>query len=148
MYPSSVGKVRSASGSGQRVRTVFVIPGGSTDTVGRCRTKSVPLSSTLTFAGAVRCFVLDEPEPLIDTNTVRVIGRLFGLEIKDSSRRNALFKRVIADMVDPVEPRLYNYALLDLAALVCTRALPPACSECPVRKYCLYGTDPAMDKRS
>jgi len=100
------------------------------------------------IAGAVRCFALDEPEPLIDTNTVRVFGRLFGLEIKDSSHRNPRFKSVIADLVDPVEPRAYNYALLDLASLVCTKTLPPVCGECPVRRYCLYGMDPATEKRS
>ena len=100
------------------------------------------------IAGAVRCFVIGEPEPLIDTNTVRVIGRLFGLEIKDSSRRNTLFKRLITALVDPAEPSAYNYALLDLAALVCTKTLPPACGECPVRRYCLYGIDPATKKRS
>src|SRR5205807_9804726 len=71
-------------------------------------------------ASAVRCFAWNLPEPLIDTNTVRVVGRIFNLEVKDSSRRNPLFRKLIAGLVDLGEPRAYNYALLDLAAQVCT----------------------------
>lgn len=98
------------------------------------------------IAGAVRCFSRNEPEPLIDTNTVRVIGRLFGLKTTDSSRRNRLFKDMHAALVDPDEPRAYNYAVLDLAALVCTKVRPPECSACPVKRYCSYGQDPRTAK--
>ena len=91
------------------------------------------------IAGAVRCFSRNEPEPLIDTNTVRVIGRLFGLETTDSSRRNRLFRDLHAALVDPVEPRVYNYAMLDLAAQTCTKVRPPDCGRCPVRQHCSYG---------
>ena len=92
------------------------------------------------IASAVCCFAWNQPQPLIDTNTVRVIGRLFGLEIKDSSRRNRCFRELIAGLVDPDEPRTYNYALLDLAEGVCMKKRQPDCFRCPVRKYCTYGT--------
>lgn len=91
------------------------------------------------IASAVRCFAWNLPEALIDTNTVRVIGRLFGLEIKDSSRRNSTFKRLIETLVDPSEPRIYNYALLDLADRVCTKRRIPDCLHCPVLAHCLHG---------
>lgn len=92
------------------------------------------------IAGAVRCFAWDLPEPLVDTNTVRVIGRLFGLEIKDSSRRNRRFRELIMALVDPNEPRAYNYALLDLADQVCMKKRPPECARCPVLPHCVHGT--------
>lgn len=98
------------------------------------------------IASAVRCFALNEPEPLIDTNTVRVVGRVFGLEITDSSRRNRLFKELITALVDPDEPRAYNYALLDLANLICTKVRPPRCFECPVQRHCSYGLSPSTRK--
>lgn len=98
------------------------------------------------IAGAVRCFSRNEPEPLIDTNTVRVIGRLFGLETTDSSRRNRLFKDLHAALVDPAEPRAYNYAVLDLAAQICTKVRPPDCPGCPVRRHCSYGLGPRTAK--
>ena len=91
------------------------------------------------IAGAIRCFAWSQPEPLIDTNTVRVVGRLFRLEVKDSSRRNRRFRELIAALVDPDEPRTYNYALLDLAEQVCMKKRPPECRQCPVAKWCLYG---------
>jgi A/G-specific adenine glycosylase len=90
-------------------------------------------------AGAVRCFAWNLQEPLLDTNTVRVVGRLFGLEIKDSSRRNRRFQELIAALMDPNEPRAYNYALLDLANQVCRKKQAPECFKCPVQKHCVYG---------
>lgn len=98
------------------------------------------------IAGAVRCFSRNELEPIIDTNTVRVIGRLFGLETTDSSRRNRLFRDLHAALVDPDEPRAYNYAMLDLAARVCTKVRPPDCAHCPVRRHCSYGESPHTAK--
>lgn len=100
------------------------------------------------ITSAVRCFAWNLPEPLIDTNTVRVIGRLFGLEIKDSSRRNRHFRELIAALVDPEYPRAYNYALLDLAHLICHKRRTPECSRCPVQAYCVYGAGqlPRMDQ--
>lgn len=91
------------------------------------------------IASAVRCFGWNLPEPLIDTNTVRVISRLYNLPLKDSSRRNARFKERIAELVSDTHPAAYNYALLDLAALICTKVREPSCGDCPVRAYCRYG---------
>lgn len=91
------------------------------------------------IAGAVRCFAWNAPEPLIDTNTVRITGRLFGLEVKDSSRRNSRFRNLIAAMVEWDYPRDYNYALLDLAHLICLKKQAPLCQECPVKIFCCYG---------
>lgn len=90
------------------------------------------------IASAVRCFVWNLPEPLIDTNVVRVVGRLFGLETKDSSRRNQHFKKLITALVDPEEPRIYNYALLDLADQVCMKKRSPECIRCPIQNICVY----------
>jgi A/G-specific adenine glycosylase len=91
------------------------------------------------IASAVCCFAWNQPEPLIDTNTVRVVGRLFGLEIKDSSRRNSQFRKLITTLVDRKQPQAYNYSLLDLADQVCYKRKPPDCVHCPVQKWCVFG---------
>lgn len=91
------------------------------------------------IASAVRCFAWNHPEPLVDTNTVRVAGRVFGLDIKDSSRRNQRFRNLIAALVDPQEPRAYNYAILDLAEQVCHGNKEPDHEKCPVLAWCAYG---------
>lgn len=91
------------------------------------------------ISSAVRCFAWNLPETLIDTNTVRVVGRLYNLATRDSSRRNSQFRHLIMELVDPVEPRVYNYALLDLADTVCTKRRPPDHGHCPVTEFCLVG---------
>jgi A/G-specific adenine glycosylase len=90
------------------------------------------------IACSVRCFAWNIAEPLLDTNTVRVIGRMHNLAIKDSSRRNSKFKELVAELVDPMEPRAYNFALLDLADQLCTKKEEPKCNECPIDNLCLY----------
>ncbi|RMH81744.1 MAG: DNA-binding protein [Calditrichaeota bacterium] len=89
-------------------------------------------------AGAVRCFAWNEPEVLMDTNTVRVTGRLLGWEVKDSSRRSKRFRRALEALFDPQEPRTFNYALLDLAHLVCLKKQLPECEWCPLAEWCTY----------
>ena len=90
------------------------------------------------IAGAVRCFAWDQPEVLMDTNTVRITGRLLGWPIKDSSRRNARFRCALQALLDPDKPRAFNYALLDLAHLVCLKRQEPRCQECPLAAWCQY----------
>ena len=91
------------------------------------------------IASAVRCFAWNEPEAIIDTNSVRVVGRVFGLEIKDSSRRNARYRNILNGLLDPKCPSAYNYSILDLAGSVCTKIRSPDCLACPVLKWCIHG---------
>jgi len=98
---------------------------------------SLPGISTY-IARAVRCLVLGTPDPMIDTNTVRIVGRLFGLEVKASSRRNRRFQSLLKTLVDLEEPRLYNLSMLDFGAAVCT-SRNPDCPSCPLLDMCVYG---------
>lgn len=91
------------------------------------------------IASAFRCFAWKQTDALIDTNTVRIVARLFGVPIKDSLRRNRRFMSLIAALVDPEEPKIYNYALLDLANKTCLKVQEPLCERCPVQDWCLYG---------
>lgn len=91
------------------------------------------------IASAVRCFYWGEPDPLMDTNTVRIAGRVFGLKITDSSRRSKKLRELMDRLVSKKEPQMFNYALLDLAHQVC---LPshPYCVECPLLEMpCEFG---------
>lgn len=92
------------------------------------------------IASAVRCFSFGLDDALVDTNTVRVVGRVFGLPVKPSSRRNRQFKDLLAALLDRERPADYNYALLDLAHLVCLSRRPPECERCPLQPSCVTGT--------
>ena len=91
------------------------------------------------ISSAIRSFAWNLPEPILDTNVVRVIGRIFDLETKDSSRRNPQFKKLAAILLDSKNPRAYNYAILDLADRICTSRSLPDCDNCPVIKWCAFG---------
>ncbi len=100
------------------------------------------------IAGAVRCFSWNLPEPLADTNTIRITGRLFGLESKDSSRRSSRFRTLLNSLIYVGEPRRYNYALLDLADGVCMKKRPPTCHLCPLQSLCSTGTSRVSEEPS
>lgn len=107
--------------------------------VPRERTALLSLSGVSAYiAGAVRCFAWNEPEVLLDTNTVRITGRLLGWEVKDSSRRSRRFRQALETLLDREEPRAFNYALLDLAHLVCLKKQQPRCAECPLKNHCTF----------
>ena len=91
------------------------------------------------IASAVCCFAWKQPQALIDTNTVRIVARVFNLKITDSLRRNRRFKALLETLVDPVQPVAYNYALLDLANKVCLKVREPDCPRCPLLEHCHYG---------
>jgi len=89
------------------------------------------------IASAVRCFAFGKPDVILDTNTVRVLGRLLGLTVTDSSRRSRLFKTILEQLIDHEHPREFNFALIDLAAQVC-RSSSPLHDKCCLKNYCSY----------
>jgi DNA (cytosine-5)-methyltransferase 1 len=88
-------------------------------------------------AQAVLCFGFGRRSVLVDTNTVRITGRVFAREkARRWQLRLDLYRLSGADGPDAA----FNHALLDLGALVC-RAGSPRCDVCPVRSHCATGGD-------
>jgi len=87
-------------------------------------------------ANAIATFAFDRPVPIVETNTARVLARLFDFRdpIDRAAGRDALWTRA-SILVPRYSARIYNSALVDLGALVC---LPhqPKCGICPVKKFC------------
>lgn len=91
------------------------------------------------IAGAVVCFTTNQPLTLIDSNIVRVVGRVFGLDLSGEARRKKPIIQAVTAVVDPVHPRDFYYALIDLAHIIC-RPRNPACADCPLLDIpCQYG---------
>ena len=88
-------------------------------------------------ASAVSCFARNEVRPLVDTNSVRVISRFFGLPFGPETRRRKPFRELASELVSREEPIAYNLALLDIAALAC-RPAKPVCNRCPLNIECMY----------
>lgn len=91
-------------------------------------------------ASAICCFAFHQPIIIVDTNTVRVAGRLFGVPTHAESRRRKPVRGLLQALLDAEDPTSYNYAILDLAALICTPA-NPNCPACPLLSYCSTGQE-------
>ena len=89
------------------------------------------------IAGAIACFSTNQPEVILDTNIVRVLGRLSGTRVTDGSRRSVQFKRRLEQLVPRGDPKRFYFALIDLAALVCTPT-SPRCPACPLNFGCEF----------
>ena len=87
-------------------------------------------------AGAVASFAFDLPEPIVDANVARVLARLLDLHtpIDSASGQSALWSTATS-LVPKRGARIFNGALMELGALVCTPRTP-RCEECPITKHC------------
>ena len=90
------------------------------------------------IASAVASFAFGYHEPILDTNTVRIVSRLSNIPLTDGSRRSKKFRDAYQAMMSPKYPREFNLAMLDLGALVCLR-VHPRCNICPIMSFCSYG---------
>ena len=88
------------------------------------------------IANAVATFAYNQPVPIVEANSSRVLARLLDIRapIDSAIGREKLWKHA-AQLVPKRSAARFNSALIDLGALVC---LPdkPKCSVCPVRKFC------------
>jgi len=86
-------------------------------------------------ANAVGCFGFGLPLPVVDTNVIRVLDRFTGTKTLGANphRARSIWRRSTRSL-PMVSVRDYNYALLDLAALVCKTK--PSCSKCCLRSGC------------
>jgi A/G-specific adenine glycosylase len=89
-------------------------------------------------AGAIASIGLGQRVPAVDANARRVITRW---HCGSSGAAAACVSRLphwAAALVDPERPGDWNQAVMELGAIIC-RAARPACSECPVRRFCRAG---------
>ena len=86
-------------------------------------------------ASATLCFAFGQPTTLIDTNTSRMVRRYTGRHNMPTWEQ----RLTLHNLAKPGEAdSAWNYALLDLGALVCTSARPQ-CNVCPIRSECATG---------
>jgi len=90
-------------------------------------------------ARAVAAFAYGDRHPVVDTNVRRVIARAIdgnALAGPPSTRRDlAAMEAVLPD--DRSAARVFNAAIMELGALVCT-ARAPRCDACPIAQQCVW----------
>ena len=87
-------------------------------------------------AGAIASNAFDERVPIVDGNIERVLCRVF--HIHGDPKNGAIQKRLwsIADDLVPVrKPGMFNQALMEVGAEVCTPR-NPQCEDCPLARVC------------
>jgi len=88
-------------------------------------------------ATAVASFSFGKRVPIVDTNVLRVLGRITGGKIDQDLRRSRRIWALAWGALPVKNVELHNYGILDFAAQVCTR--DPICSRCPLRRKCAFG---------
>ena len=86
-------------------------------------------------AGAILSIAFNQPVPAVDANVERVFARLFDIDAPVKSAAASDFIRHMAENLIPEgQARLFNQALMELGALVCSRT--PKCEICPLAAHC------------
>jgi A/G-specific adenine glycosylase len=92
------------------------------------------------IANSVLCFAFGKDVPILDTNVLRVLERVFGVKSdKARARTDKRMWNIVKVIIPPGMARQINLALLDFGALVCT-AKKPKHFLCPVSHICNYYT--------
>ncbi|MBO5740826.1 MAG: A/G-specific adenine glycosylase [Bacteroidaceae bacterium] len=81
------------------------------------------------------CFGL--PCAVLDGNVFRVLSRYFGIDAPiDTPHGKRTFRSMADEMLDTLQPALYNQAIMDFGAMVCTPK-SPQCADCPLVETCV-----------
>lgn len=88
------------------------------------------------IANAIELFAGKKCRPLIDGNMARVLERYFGPRKLADIRFDPYLQQLAARVVCCRQARQVNWAILDLAALVCRPN--PNCPACPLKSSCNY----------
>lgn len=89
------------------------------------------------IANAVELVIFNEPSPLVDVNMSRVLERFYGPRKMADIRYDPYLQSLSYKIVKHKSAKEINWAVLDIAAELCT-AKRPLCNLCPIKKRCLY----------
>lgn len=90
-------------------------------------------------AGAIASIAYNIPSHAVDGNVVRVISRLRAIDSLEGSILEKKCRDIAQDIVDPIQPSLFNQALMEIGATICKPQNPiceQAGGECPLMNFC------------
>ncbi len=88
------------------------------------------------IAAAVLSIAFGQPYAVVDGNVKRVLSRLYKVsEPVNKSFSYPIFKAAAEKLLDRDHPGMFNQALMELGALVCTPKNPD-CRQCPIHSLC------------
>ncbi|MCQ2197150.1 MAG: A/G-specific adenine glycosylase [Bacteroidaceae bacterium] len=95
-------------------------------------------------AAAIASFAFGEPKAVLDGNVFRVLSRYLGEDTPiDTTQGKKVFQALADEMFDAAQPALYNQAIMDFGAMVCT---PHAqCLACPLCEGCVANREGSVN---
>lgn len=88
-------------------------------------------------ASAIASICYEEPTAVVDGNVYRVLARYFDIDTPINSTGGIKeFKELAMELLDPLNPGIYNQAVMEFGALHCKPQLP-LCETCPLSNGCL-----------
>jgi len=88
-------------------------------------------------AAAIASFAYREPRAVVDGNVYRVLSRIFDVGTPiNTTEGKKIFQELADGILSQKRPDLFNQAIMELGALVCTPK-KPLCLHCPVQGKCL-----------
>ncbi|MEM6376857.1 MAG: A/G-specific adenine glycosylase [Bacteroidota bacterium] len=92
-------------------------------------------------AAAIASFAYQLPHAVVDGNVYRVLARYFGVDLAtDSTAGKKTFSQLAQACLDIDQPDLYNQAIMDFGATICTPKTPQ-CGDCPLHNDCIARAD-------
>lgn len=91
-------------------------------------------------ASAAMVFCHGKREPLLDVNMARVLERCFSPRTLVDIRYDPWLQALARAVVNHPRAHEINWAVLDLAATICTTR-NPRCGTCPLKGICRFGRD-------
>ncbi len=105
-------------------------------------------------AAAIASFAFGEKKAVVDGNVIRVLARVYGIKTAfDTTAGKKEFAALAQKLVDSGSPGIYNQAIMDFGAVLCTPQ-NPKCGFCPFNGFCvackqdLTGELPYREKRT
>jgi A/G-specific adenine glycosylase len=95
-------------------------------------------------ASAIASFAFNQPYAVVDGNVFRVLARFFGIQLPtDTNEGKRYFKELAKALLDEKQPGIYNQAIMDFGATVCTPQQPD-CTLCPLNSKCVAFSEDAV----
>lgn len=88
-------------------------------------------------ARAVLCLAFNEPLPMIDESSGRLLQRVIGLEHSGPAYSDYKLIKIAKGLIPIENARSFNLGLLDIAYFFC-KARKTLCVQCPINKICKY----------
>ena len=93
-------------------------------------------------AGATLAVAFNKHSVVVDGVTARVYRRYFGLAEDLPAVSDQELWALVRDVTPKRAAKSWNWAVLDLAATICSPKVP-RCSSCPLQSECVWAADPA-----